>query len=186
MHAPDEPPHYQLFKTLSDADDEVSFRKRTVRRLPPPYDTLCHDYQTAPLNGSQSQKDCFARCLFRFWTNESAGSFNYLLTDEQGFFFGPDLFWSSAEMTDIWLDRKGILKGAVVMSETPCFWRCPADCDYLWFDWNVEAFRKPRDTEEGNQLVLSHQFDADMRYSHEPAVDLFEYRIFTCIMRALS
>lgn len=63
LHAPGESPHPDLFRRLVDEDHEITYHRKTIRRLPPPYETFCHDYKKAPINGSTTQNGCLAQML---------------------------------------------------------------------------------------------------------------------------
>lgn len=179
VHAPDEPPHSNQFRFLAEADHDVTYHRVATRRLPPPYDTFCHDYKRVPvgtrwpLDGAKSQKDCLARCIFGIQTNATGNSFNHFFVHKESFFFESDLFWPEAKMSDIWRERTAS-NMAFLQSELPCQRLCPDACDYIWYDWSPFLYKNTRDM-SCNSLFLSHRFDNDMHYSHLPAIDLFEY-----------
>lgn len=176
LHASDEPPHHLLFKMLMDTNHQISYYRTKIIRLPPPYDTFCYDYKKVPLNGSISQKDCFAQCYFNKKLNTTANSFkNYFLLSH-GYFIKHDLFWPSVQLTDI-LREEDMENddNLLTFSMSLCHSLCPKDCDYVFYDWALLDFPKNWETEDQQYIFFSHQFDNDILFTHMSIVDLFEY-----------
>lgn len=159
-------------------DQTIRYYRILFKRLPPPYDTGCHDYQRAPLNGAISHCDCKASCLFAemIETTSKGTSFSRFFTTVHGYFVKPKEFPEKAVISEVMKDKHG---SKVVNKEwwrkvkKACQAKCPVDCDETVDKWAL--IDTQREKEGVVMLVLKHELDSDQFYSHLPALDWYSY-----------
>lgn len=179
MHPADAVMDYSRSQHLDlRSDQTIRYHRVVFKRLPAPYDTACHDYKMAPLNGSHSRSDCLAACQFDSVVEETVNgtSFGLSFYSVSRFFTKAARFPERARMSNIMKDKLGSRfldrKWSQEMQKS-CVRVCPVSCRDMKYEWALVATQ--REKKGAVMMVLKHQFDSDQSYSHFPAMDWFGY-----------
>lgn len=178
MHQSDGVPNFSRFQSLDlKMDQTLRYNRIVFKRLPPPYDTLCHDYKRAPLNGANSQCDCIAACRFAGMVDSTSNgtSFNLFFSKIYGYFVKAKEFPKEALMSDVVKDKQASKVFDVERwrrVKKACQTKCPVDCGETVFKWTMVAIE--RDWEVVT-MILKHDYDSDQLFSHLLAMDLFTF-----------
>lgn len=187
VYSPNEAPTTQseLSFTYNSQDYTVSFNEVSINRLPPPFKTMCKNYEIGDPKAVQSRSDCISKCMFQklttmpnvsrdlyIWLTNEDTEFNKYYINRQAFRYS-DVILTQYEGG---LDQHDILIPDSFRLSEECPKLCPADCvsstfvvkyvskKPLNFDYLMSGYLYP-------EITFTHDDNYDVFLKHSPQMD---------------